>query len=533
MNERLVDDWLTNANERSYQTPFAQSLIAKGMQVLRVGHSPFEHGKDIIARDQDDKIHAYQLKTGDIDLKRFEDGFGQLTALVETQVEHSSIRTRTEHAPWLVTSGHISPPVEDRVRVHNETWRRRGFEPLRIIDGRQLLTTFVEMASNFWPQRPEDARALFSLYLADGNTTLDRDAFAKVISSVTSVRDGNGRIAVLRKLSAANLFASYALAPFDRGENHWELIQGWTIAAAQIAWAAEHAHLAAAQWTPTFRLAADAAINAVNNLAAEALEENALHPKGLELDELTRSRCTICAGLIAANVLIHRIRGQPWDQESKAKNLLECLFNDARLYLWGESAVPFFLVMIWALDQLRADFFPDSILFNVIAALSHVNSRFRGPKLPPPYDSADDAILKMLGWQLDQFKAQELQSAASYTLEPLVLISASRLWKNALAACWSEIGKIDLLRVVPDEPDDLLLWQWGYERGANQSRRFPAPQSWPALLIEARRGELDSLPSVIKENLDFALLFPLCFPHRLTRPLAKFLEQSTRHLPTC
>ena len=39
MNERLVEDWLAKANERLYQTPFAQSLIADGMEVLRVAHN--------------------------------------------------------------------------------------------------------------------------------------------------------------------------------------------------------------------------------------------------------------------------------------------------------------------------------------------------------------------------------------------------------------------------------------------------------------------------------------------------------------
>ena len=86
MKERLVEDWLAKANERLYQTPFAQSLIAEGMEVLRVAHSPHEHGKDIIAIDRKGKIHAYQLKDGDLDLKGFEKDLGQIIALVEIGV---------------------------------------------------------------------------------------------------------------------------------------------------------------------------------------------------------------------------------------------------------------------------------------------------------------------------------------------------------------------------------------------------------------------------------------------------------------
>src|SRR6266516_461078 len=113
MNERLVEDWLAKANERLYQTPFAQSLIAEGMEVLRVAHSPHEHGKDVIARDFAGKIHEYQLKDGDLDIKEFEKDLGQITALVETQVEHPAISRQPRHQPWLMVSGQISVPLED------------------------------------------------------------------------------------------------------------------------------------------------------------------------------------------------------------------------------------------------------------------------------------------------------------------------------------------------------------------------------------------------------------------------------------
>src|SRR4051812_28170888 len=126
MNERLVEDWLTKANERSYQTPFAQALLAEGMQVLRVGHSAHEHGKDLIAIDPKGKVHAYQLKDGDLDLKGFEKDFGQTTALVETQVEHPAIPGQPPHQAWLVISGQASIPVEDRIRTLNLQWRKRG-----------------------------------------------------------------------------------------------------------------------------------------------------------------------------------------------------------------------------------------------------------------------------------------------------------------------------------------------------------------------------------------------------------------------
>ena len=332
-------------------------------------------------------------------------------------------------------------------------------------------------------------------------------------------------------LLAANLFASYALSPFHNSKNHWELVQGWTIAAAQIAWAADQANLPPQTWQPTFRLATDAALRALGELAAEALQPDALRPGTFcELDELTRSRCTVCAGSIAAQILVSRQRGNPWEHESNAKECVEKLFRNGRLFLWGESAAPFFAALVWVLDQLRGDHFSDRILFSALSALVHQNSNHSLPKTPSPYDSADDANSKWLKRLFEKETALDLQATASYSLEALVTLVARRLWRNTLAALWSPITKIDMVRLTPDHPRDILLWNWGNLRGANQSRKFGAPQSWAELLVESRRDESDSLPDVIKSNFDFALLFMLCFPHRLSRNLVKHFEERMRFL---
>jgi hypothetical protein len=525
MNERLVEDWLTKANERSYQTPFAQALISEGMQVLRVGHSPHEHGKDIITIDKAKKIHAYQLKDGDFDLKDFENQLGQINALVETPVEHAAVSGMRRHQPWLVISGEVSIPALDRIRVYNIQWRRRGFAQLKVIVGRQLLTMFEGMAANFWPQHPLDSNRLFTLYLADGKANLDREGFAKLIQSIVVIGEKSKNSEIARKLAAANLFTSYALSPFYGANNHWEIVQGWIITAAHIAWVAEETGLAEPIWRPTFRLAVNAALVSLRAFVEEALLTDALRPMAFcELDEITRSRNTICAGAIAINVLLTRHDHEPWKQESLARKTLEELFKNKRLLVWGESAVPFFLAITWSLDRLRSDQFSDTVLFATLSAVVNQTHGYLTPKLSNPYDSADDASAKLFRRVFKDEKAMELQAAVSYTLESLVTIVVRRMWRNGLSMFWSPITKIDLNRLVPDKPHDILLWKWGYERGANQARKYPPTQSWRELSADARRNEDDSLPAILKSDFDFSLLFLLCFPHRLSRALVKFFE---------
>ncbi|MDO8545527.1 MAG: hypothetical protein Q7S40_34220 [Opitutaceae bacterium] len=523
MNERLVEDWLSKASERSFQTPFAQALLAEGMEVLRVGHSAHEHGKDIIAVDAKGKVHVYQLKDGNLDIKNYEAGLGQLSALVETQVEHPGLTGQPKHQSWLVISGEASIPVADRIRVQNLGWKKRGYGTVQLVNGAQLVAKFSRMAGDFWPQKPEDSRRLLTFYLADGKGTLDRDEFALLIGGVTA--PSKTRSETSRRLAAANLFASYALAPFYSSANYWELVQAWTITAAQIAWTADCAGLPRKAWHSTFRLAVDAALDALNSLAAESLEPHALAPGPMfELDELTRSRCTICAGVMAARVLIGRGLGECWPEEAKAKQKLEDLQQRGRLTVWGESAVPMFLSIMWAMDKLRADRWSDQILLSILAGVANTNSARLNYKLAPPHDSADDAIEVLFQRMLEKKPVMEVQAAAAYTLEPLVTLAARRLWRNTLAGLWSEISKTTLVRLAADHPRDLLLWNWRHQCGSNDSRNFATPQSWAELLAEARRPENASLPAVLLAEYDFSWLFLLCFPHRLTRATVKHYE---------
>lgn len=531
MNARLVEDWLAKANERSYQTPFAQSLLADGFEILRIGHSAHEHGKDIIAIDRAKRLHAYQLKDGDLDLRALEENFGQITALVETQVEHPALKGHPKHQPWLVVSGNTSIPAEDRIRVHNMSWKKRHFIPLRVITGKQLLQRFEKMASDFWPQMPEDSRQLFNLYLADGTHCLDLDGLAKLLGGISGSDQPIPKTESARRLAAINLFASYAMSPFYAAKNYWEVVQGWTIAAAHIAWSAENSGLSFKIWHPIFRIAVGEALAAIQALSEEALQPHALGPRAsFEIDELTRSRCTLCAGAIAAKVLADRTHGKIWACEDTARTTLQRLLNDGRICIWGESAIPFLLMIAWAVDQLGGEYPGERVLFSIIGAIATQNSSYEAPKFPHPYDSADEANSKLLSRILKGHNAMNKQATASYMLEPIVLLFARRLWRNALAGLWSPITKVHIVRLVPDVPRDLLMWRWGKSRGKNQTRKFSAPQSWAALLAEARRDEGEALPAVLKTDLDFALLFMLCFPHRLTTALAKYLDTIARKL---
>ena len=63
MLERLIENWLDSASERSYQRCFCQMLTGQGFRIVHnTKHTPQEFGKDVIAVSPEGKLVGYQLK---------------------------------------------------------------------------------------------------------------------------------------------------------------------------------------------------------------------------------------------------------------------------------------------------------------------------------------------------------------------------------------------------------------------------------------------------------------------------------------
>lgn len=233
MKERLVEDWLIRINERGYEVPFCQSLLAKGYRVLRCGHSPTEHGKDVLAVAPDGAVCAYQLKTGDFAQADMTKHHDQIVMLVETRPIHPSLPTKFKYRPYLVTTGDFKEPALSLIKELNAGWIERSLPTLEPINGRQLHVDFVALSADFWPVEAPAVRRFRELYLIDGRGDLDVQQYADFLMEI--LRGSKSELDLERRAAAANLFASYLLGDFYQQRDHWSVFQGWTICASQIA----------------------------------------------------------------------------------------------------------------------------------------------------------------------------------------------------------------------------------------------------------------------------------------------------------
>jgi hypothetical protein len=522
MKERLVDDWLTRINERGYQTAFGQVLSSQGFSILRIGHSAYEHGKDVLAIAPNGEVHAYQLKDGDIDIDAFEQGFGQISALVQARPSHPSLPPDYAYRPFLVTNGLFTDPALDRILNHNQGWEKLGFRRLELHDGRWLHRHFTELSLDFWPTSPPDVRQFRQLYLVDGRGDFDPQTFARFVRSL--LPENPSRLVLERHAAALNIFVSYILGEFYRQSDHWSIFRGWIMTAAAIACAGGRNNVTSNRIKASFALARDAAHEALGALAKECEAENAFKPTSLEWDEYTRVRNAVTMGAWSVWCLLH-----PENRESARACIFmfKAFIRDGRLGFWGEGCLSFVCALAW-LAEREGEVGHAKALFEgwFQAVVSHQQRDSTNP-LPDPYISAEDAILK-IAESLSDNEPKRPVATASYSLLPLVLLLVNRQYKAELEKKWKAITRVVMTVFVPDGKAGYL--EWHCANGSEKDQAFQQPQSWKELVEFASSPRIDKLPDVLRSDQQFRLMFTLAFPHRQAWSILGSIDQ---HLRSC
>lgn len=210
--DRVIENWLTSVNERQYQLPFCQVLSARGETILYVSsHGPFEKGKDIITRTVDGRIHAYQLKKGDVNLGEWREIYGEIVNLVELAIEIPGQEPITEFVPFIVTNGEFSDPVIEQIRVANVGWPSRGInKELRKIAKGELFELFREAHGAYLPRELSDFRTFLELILHDGSAPAEKGKAAQLIEHVLPADLENANaLSIARAANSIALLTAY------------------------------------------------------------------------------------------------------------------------------------------------------------------------------------------------------------------------------------------------------------------------------------------------------------------------------------
>lgn len=511
MIEKLLENWLDNASERSYQQVFVQMLTARGHSVVHsTRHCLLEFGKDILAIAPDGTGCAFQLKgdpKGQMTIGEFRSGIQQQAAQLMMQAPPFPGFPKGIHRSFLVSNGQFSEEVQVAVEQMNampsypsklELWSRGT-----------LLDMALDVSKSLWPSEIGDTRRLLDLYMADPKDELLVDVMHQLQSSILRLGADDDVVtdAGFRRTTSSVMWAtSIALDGYARVGNHYALICGWTMCRFAIHHAAErHGFKDQRLLQDSAALLDEAIIDSLAGLWEEVHASNHLVcSPALEDSEIYTWRMITLSGLLS--VLYVRDKWSACLTIEAREALKAWLVQPRVLELWGEAAVaPVFSLavvhgMLGDSNKMR------TIIVDMAESIIGSNVEDSAVAYLSPYYTGNDAFSMLLS--LDEPPPNpETFAGASYLARPLFLCMAALGMKEDCQRLWPKFSKL-VHRYTEFEADSDYL-SFMSRKGMEVSRLYPEASTWDALV-----GEVNVERKLMVDPLWLQMLWWQVAPHR-------------------
>ena len=522
MIEKLLENWLDSASERSYQAVFVQMLNAQGYRVVRsTRHNVLEFGKDILAIAPDGIGCAFQLKGnpgGRIGLSQFRSEIQpQLVQLMTQPVVYPGFPEGT-HRSYLVSNGYF----EEEVIVAVQQLNLNSSYPSKVelISRGELLPWCHDFGVKLWPSELSDTRTLLEIYLSDPKDQLPKKQLFEMLSIVLNL-DGLEakrlkRPALDRALTSAALLTGIVTAHFAESENHYAVVESWVLfSALLIATTKKHAFKVNGTILETLRLAENNAYEALLQLWREVSSKKYLVEGNVFTDpEVYGWRITTLMGLLSSFALANEKLSLLNDDESEA--LHKWLKNPPKpIDLWGEAAVASLLPwMVW-LRKNDATLRPDNEIYALSnAVITRNQSNSDVPLAAPYYDFSEVGkhqfqLLKMGEGSLSE---RETFAGSAFTAQTLMHLMVRTKNKSKCKELWPNFSRISHRGLDFDEGWHYCLLK--VRAGVENTHIYPSTYKWTNLKSDAL--ELTSyIPEAMSERPSLLSLWWQVAPHRL------------------
>lgn len=516
MQERVIENWLINANELSFTIPFSQVLALQGHTILNISpkKATLEQGKDIITRDREGKIYCYQLKGGNISLSNWWGNIKpQIEELTNLPPKHPSITDNEDWECILVVNGNFIGEASRGVSDLQEAWRREGKKVFSVIVQDELRQMFVDAYQQYLPDTLKDFTLFMDLYRHDGRELLNKPQFSEMLESFFEHEKGtSSKRALQQKINASIVSVSYLLAKKYNAENHIGILEGWLMLQSYIFAIIEKNQLEKKYWNSSVELIQQAIDATIQSLIEEIKERK--HFAEIDNKEcipyadayVYKLRVTTMAGYLSGYCLFKYLKDEKIENEDVIINFLDSTTD--LLTIYGEGEIPNFVNIALYHKILQQDDKCISLLSRCISSILVMKGK---GGLYDPYINPQDIIRTFLGITLKPEKYR--LGSNSYMLFPLILVLAMLKNKEFVSDIWRMVSHISIIDFVPKEK-----WQWGYWncRSGNNESRFPKKtQSW-AELQELSKKPSDKLPECIQKSPQWLGLFFCLMPHRLS-----------------
>ena len=540
MLEKVVENWLDKATERSFEKPFCYMLSAEGHTIIHpTKHNAMEMGKDIITIAPDGTPCAFQLKTGNISLSKWRNEIGpQINSLVQGKINHPSVDSSEHHRSYFVTNGNIAETVSREIDDANQTWMTLVHPDcyLKTIVRGQIFEKAKKLGIDLWPSELTDIKTLLEMFLESGAGVLPKKKLASLFESTIPLKLlDNGetppKTHCARAIASTGLLCAIATSSFTNENNHVGEIEAWMLYIAYVLAVAERWKLPVKAYKNELEIAKDSIYNSLANLCDEIKERDELIEGDLLEDSYVyRIRLTWLLGLMSVYALWRRKDGI---SKNDVDNFLSdfCREKRPQLELWGEAAVPQFLAFFWYFRKTTGTTDPDFLLLDLISLICKYNGPNSKTFLANPYYEVEDILPHLLAPILgpSEDPLDDTFTGKSYALEGIVHLVVRRNWKQNMKIRWPGISRLNYISFKPENSWD--FYRWENENGTRKDMSPKKTQEWEELKKLARDPGGDCIPLSIKDDPILLLLFLCVYPHRMNAEIMRWLDTQMKEIP--
>lgn len=535
MLERVIENWLDKASERSLQQPYCSMLSAEGHTIIHLTrHCGMEMGKDIITVDPDGTPCAFQLKAGNISLARWKQEVGpQIDDLVVGKINHPSVDSSKHHKSYLVTNGNIVEEVCRAIDDRNQTWANQD-QPYLHLETRvrgQLLEQAKGLGTDLWPTELTDIKALLEMFLENGLGVLPKAKLASLFESTLLLScDDNGappsQKCCERLIASAAILCAIATSSYSNKNNHVAKVEAWTLYIAYVLAFAERWGLCAKVYENEFEIAIQSIHGSLANLCDEIREREHLAEGDPFVDSYVyKIRMTWLLGLMSIFALW---KGSKGGSKDEVDDFLREFCNEKQnfLVLWGEAAIPQLLAFFWYWRKIDATKRPDNFLRWLISSICKRNGPKGGGSLASPYYEVEDILPYILRIAEEPFN--DSFKGESYALEGLIHLYVRRNWKQAMKSLWPGITRLAYLSFETENSCD--FYRWRNTEGADKTVFPEHTQEWDKLKASASEADGTCIPPSIKSHPILLLLFLCVYPYRMNAQILRWLDTQMKQI---
>lgn len=535
MIERLLENWLSRANERSFQIPFCHWLAYSGHTVVHLSrHCAMEIGKDILTIALDGVPCAYQLKGveggGKITQTKWRnDLYPQVMSLVLGSIAHPSIPGGRPHRAYLVINGELEEEVCREINDFNQGLADSGLDrKLNVILRGELFQCFKELQSDFWATNLSDLKTYLELYLEDGRGQLPKEKIATLLESSLPLDTHDGKAPggreSARAIAGSAIICASAISAFTNSQNHLAEFEAWTLFWGYVLAVAERWDLPLKLVQFAIDVALEAMYSALARLCDELMERQNYIEGNILTDKMIYNvRITHLLGLMGIYGLwsARRIREGVEQEDADRRDFLRRFCRDrvGSLWLWGEYAIPQFLAYNFFFRTFDPSPHSDLLYHTLMNAIVKLNGEGRGGLANPYYD-AESILPRVFGLERDDL--QDSFRGSSYYLESLLHLLVKSNLKQHARYIMPSVTRIGLRHYTPDEP-----WRYYFFRdrsGKSYLRFMRLPPSWSALRALSEDDCGEEIPKYIKHYPIAYLCFLCVLPHRVNASGIRWLS---------